>query len=593
MSSALFGYDRAGALFALATPTLRPRFRPFPPMISWIQRYFQHHFRTIFAVLLGVIIISFVFTIGAAPGIGRADRQVIERQFFGYNLNLQADQQRLMGDAGLSATLRVGPFGNLDGDQIQNYAFQRAATLHLADQWHIPAATASEVEAQIKTMRMFAGQDGQFDPKAYQTFRDNLKTNPRGTTEADIVRIVGDDVRAEKVQNLLSGPGYVSTAEIKNQLLRADTSWTIATASADYAAFKPEIKPTDAELTQFFEQAGGRYDIPPRVVVGSLDFPASAYAANVKLTDADVRAYYDANPSRFPKPADPAKPAAATPSVTPPADPAADFAAVRAKVEEALRAERAQALAVKAASDVSVALYESKASSADAVASFVSARQLTLRPLAPFARDAVPAELGSSPEIGAQAFRLSKERSVSDVIPTPTGAVILVWKETQPSHKPQFLQVRDKVASDYQENERRKRFVELGKSVKAQIEAKLKAGAAFEAAATEAAAAAGLKVETKAIPAFTLRARPQDADYTMLGTLERLEKGQVSDMVISADKGLFVYAADKKAPDVTEANPQFAETRKQIASYNTRFGGSSFIQEMVDTELKKSEPKVR
>src|SRR4051794_20127373 len=118
-------------------------------MISWIQRYFQHHFRTIFALLLAVVIISFIFTIGAAPGIGRAERRRIERHFFDYNLSLQSDQQRLMGDASLSANLRVGAFGNLDNEQIQNYAFQRAATLHLADEWHIPPATPAEVEAQV------------------------------------------------------------------------------------------------------------------------------------------------------------------------------------------------------------------------------------------------------------------------------------------------------------------------------------------------------------------------------------------------------------------------------------------------------------
>jgi peptidyl-prolyl cis-trans isomerase D len=64
-------------------------------------------------------------------------------------------------------------------------------------------------------------------------------------------------------------------------------------------------------------------------------------------------------------------------------------------------------------------------------------------------------------------------------------------------------------------------------------------------------------------------------------------------MVITADKGIFVYAVEKKAPDVTEANPQFAETRQQIASYNGRFGASAFISELVEKELKKSEPKVR
>ena len=42
-----------------------------------------------------------------------------------------------------------------------------------------------------------------------------------------------------------------------------------------------------------------------------------------------------------------------------------------------------------------------------------------------------------------------------------------------------------------------------------------------------------------------------------------------------------------------ESNPQFAETRKQIASYNGRFGASAYITELVENELKKSEPKVQ
>jgi peptidyl-prolyl cis-trans isomerase D len=564
-------------------------------MISWIQRYFQRHFRVVFVLLLGGVIIAFVFTIGAAPGIGQADRNtMVDRQFFGYNLGLQADQQRLMGDAGLSANLRMGAFGNLDPEQIQNYAFQRAATLHLADEWHIPEATTAEIEKQVRTLRMFAGPDGQFDAKAYQTFVDNLKTTPRGLSEADIVRVLSDDIRAEKVQTLLAGPGYVLPAEIKTQISRADTSWTLATAAADYTSFKPEIKPTDAELTQFFEQSGGRYDIPPRVVVSYIDFPAANYLANVNVTDAEVRTFYDANPSRFPKPADPAKPASLTPIITPPADPAADFTAVRAQVEMALKNDRAQKMATKAASDLSLALFEAKAGTPAAVESFLTSQKLEPKPLPPFTRDAPPPQLGGSPEIAAAAFRLSQERVTSDAIATPSGAVVLIWKETQPSHKPLFAEVRDKVAADYIENERRKRFVELGKTVKAQLEARVKAGDAFDkAAATAGSTSSGLKLETKTLPPFTLRSRPQDLDYSLLGTLEDLDQGEISDMVITADKGIFVYAVEKKAPDVTEANPQFAETRQQIASYNGRFGASAFISELVEKELKKSEPKVR
>ena len=561
-------------------------------MITWIQKYLQHHFKVIFAVLLAGVIIAFVFTIGAAPGIGQADRQMVDRFFFGYNLSLQSDQQKLMGDASLSANLRFGSFG-LDADRIQNYAFQRAAVLHLADQWHIPAATPAEIETQVKALRMFAGPDGQFDPKAYQTFRDNLKTNPRGLNEGDIVRVLGDDVRAEKVQTLLAGPGFVLASEVKSQLREADTSWTLNTATVDYTAFKPEIKPTDAELTQFFEQSGGRYDVPPRVVVSYVEFPTMNYLAGITVTEAEVRAYYDANPSRFPKPADANKPASTTISVTPPSDPAADFAAVRAQVETALKLDRAQKAAVKVASDVSLALFESKARTSTAVDAFLASKQLTTQTLPPFSRDEPPAQLGGSREIAAEAFRLNQDRLASDAIATPAGAVILFWRETQATHKPLFVTVRDRIAADYIENERRKRFVELGRSVKSQIEARLKAGDAFEKASEVAAPGPGLKLEVKTVPPFTLRSQPQGVDYSVLGTLERLEKGQVSDMVISADKGLFVHAAEKKAPDDSEANPQFAETRKQIASYNGRFGASAYISELVEQELKKSEPKLQ
>lgn len=560
-------------------------------MISWIQKYFQHHFRSIFAILLAGVIISFVFTIGASPGIGRAGREVMERHFFSYDLNLPEDQKRLFGDAQVSAQLQVGAFGGLDADQIQNYAFQRGATLHLADEWHIPAATPAEIAEAIKNLRMFAGADGQFDAKAYATFRDNLKTNPRGLNEGDIARVLGNDVRADKVNKLLAGPGYVLPVDIKNQLGRADTTWTLATATADYAGFKVDLKPTDADLTKFFEENAFRYEIPPRIVATHVDFPTANYASSVTVTETEVRAYYDQNPARFPKPTE-VKPADAK---TPPpaiANPAADFAVVRAQVEAALKLDRAQKLAVKAASDLTVALFESKVRSGPALEAVLSERKLALKPLAPFTREAGPAELGGSPDIAAEAFKLSADRFVSEAVATPGGAAVLFWKDTQAARKPLFTEVREKVSADYLENEKRKRFVELGKSIKSQLEARLKAGDTFEKAVA-AASGPGAKLDAKTLAPFTLRDRPQDIDYSVLGTLERLNKGQVSDMVISADKGLFVYATDKKAPELSESNPRYAETRTQLASYSSRMGASAYISELVQRELKKSEPKAQ
>jgi peptidyl-prolyl cis-trans isomerase D len=557
-------------------------------MITWIQRYFQSHFRIIFVALLATVIVAFVFTIGAAPGIGSAERRALDREFFDYNLNRAQDQQRLIGDAQLSIALQFGSFGGVGDEQLQNYAFNRAAALHLADQWHVPDATSEEIAAAVRNLRMFHGPDGQFDPQQYATFRDNLKANPGGMTEGDIARVIGNDVRAEKVNQLLAGPGYVLPGEVRTQLDRADTTWTLATITVDYGAFKPEISPSENELTRFFEENSFRYEIPPRVVARYVDFPLSDHLAGISVTDAQVRSYYDANPARFPKPAaDASQPA--TPDVMN-VDPEAGFAAVRPQVEAALKVERARALATKTASDLALALFEANIEQGTALDRFLAGQQLTAKPLAPFTREAGPAELGGSREVANEAFRLNEDRFVSDAVQTREGAVVLFWQETLPATQPLFSTVRDRVAADYIESEKRKRFVELGRTIKQQLEPRLKAGESVENAA-QAASPPALPLAVATLPPFTLRDSPQEIDYSVFGALERLERGQVSDMMIGADKGIFVYALEKETPDLSESNPRYDETRGQLAMMSGRISGSAYLAELVERELERTAPR--
>src|SRR5205823_3432436 len=136
-------------------------------------------------------------------------------------------------------------------------------------------------------------------------------------------------------------------------------------------------------------------------------------------------------------------------------------------------------------------LFESKVT-APTLDSYLASRKLTAKPLAPFTRDTGPAELGHSPEIAAEAFKLNAERFASEALPSPNGAVVLFWKDTQAARKPLLSEVREKVAADFNENEKRRRFGELGKTIKAQIEARLKAGDPFEKAVATATSGTGL-----------------------------------------------------------------------------------------------------
>jgi peptidyl-prolyl cis-trans isomerase D len=556
-------------------------------MISWIQKTFQQHFRIIFLVLLVLVIISFVFTIGASPGLGNAGNKALNRPFFGLNLGSKEDNARVFRDASISVNLQVG-YMALDESQMQNYGLQRHAALHLANELRVPGPSGVEMTDFVKTLRAFAGPDGKFDATRYAQFRDSLKLDT-ALTEADVARVLSDDFRYDKVQKLLSGPGYVMATDVQQQLARADTSWTVSIASADYAKFAPAINATEAELSKFFEENAFRYEIPPQVKVRAVEFPAMNFVGLVKVDEAAVRAYYDANPARFPKPATPSadgKPAIQLPSST---GSDADFAIVRPQVEASLTLDRARALSAKAASALTLALYEGKVPRSN-VDGFLSSRQLSAKSVPPFSRNEAAAELGASPELASEAFKLNANRYFSDALATAAGNVVLLWEELLPTRQPMFADVRAKVLADFAENEKRKRFVDVGKTARALIESRLKAGDSFEKAVESAGATTSLTFTSKAVPAFTRREPPADLDGAVAGTLESLDKGAVSDMILTGAQGVIVHVADKKLPVTDESNPRFVETRDQLSRLIASRNAGDYLSELVEKELAKSAP---
>lgn len=547
-------------------------------MISWIQRTFQHHFKWLFLALLAVVIISFVFITNASSGFGHTAKQAPARPFFGINLGSSEDTKRLVADATLSVQLH-GMQIRSEG-QFQQYALQRQAALHLADELRLPAPTEKELVQHVQSLRVFTGADGRFDNKRYNEFRDSLKTNPQ-IREADVSRVIADDVTYQQVLKLLSGPGYVLPFDVQNQLNRVDSTWTLEAVTVDYAGFKPAIPVTDEALSKYFEYNAARYEVAPKAGVSYIDFPSSAYLDKVTVTDAGLRAYYDANSGRFLKPLGD-KPAA-------PANPDADFAAVRKQVEDAYKLERAQSLATAAASDFAVLLVENKVTAANLDA-FLAARRLSRKSVAPFNADSIPAEIGTSRQIAVEALKTGPQRLYSDPVNTGRGAAILVWNESVPARQPALAEVKDRVTTDYLESEKRKLFAEAGRTLRTALEARLKAGDTLAKAVAASAGVIPSKLATKSWPAFTLSNPPQDLDYTVYSAIDGLQKGELSKMVTTAEQGLIIYAADKKLPSFDPADAKFADTRSRLASFTASRGGGDRLAAIVEAELAKSAP---
>ncbi|KXU34866.1 hypothetical protein AXK12_06400 [Cephaloticoccus capnophilus] len=559
-------------------------------MFTWIQRYFQRHFGVIIVVILAAMAIPLivVFT-PSAGGIGRGGQFAQKRDVFGYNLASVEDQSRLIGDASLSVMLQMGYVG-LSDEQLQEYALQRIAALHLAEELGLPKSSEAEITAHIKSLPVFLNEDGRFNAQHYAQFRDSLKNDAR-IRETDVSRVIADDIRADKVRNLLAGPGYVLDSDIVDQLQRVDTTWTLELAHIDYASYSPEIAPTNDQLAKFFGDNTFRYQTPPRLVASYADFPLSRYLPQVSTNEAELRQVFDSMPGRFAKPAESGNAEASeTPAQAQAAGPE-DFALVRDQVEALVLSEKARQLATRAASDLTLALYEaSLPNDANTRAALLAAHQVEEKPLAPFAENRGPDELGNLASVTTEAFKLNAEQFYSDAIPVRDGAVVLFWKELLPIYTPLLSEVLERVRTDYIEEQKREQFVELGRRVKAQIEARLMGGDSFAAAAASAAESAGVAIEASALAPFSLASPPQDGSFTAFNLLENLEESQVSEMTLSDTRGTFVYTAKRQVPDLTAANPRFGEIREQLAELTSHVGVIRILSDLVEQELRRSEP---
>lgn len=550
-------------------------------MISWIQRTFQQHFKWLFLLLLAVVIISFVFITNASSGLGHTARKAPAQPFFGLNLSSAEDSKRVMGDAMLSVQLHGMQMRS--DDQFRQYALQRQAALHLADELNLPGPTEADLVRHVQGLRAFAGPDGKFDAKRYADFRDRLKTDPQ-INEADVTRVIADDTVYQQVLKLLSGPGYVLPSDVQLQLNRVDAVWTLEAVNIDFDSFKPSIAVTDEALSQYFEYNKARYEIAPKVGVSYIDFPSSAYTDKVTVGEVGLRSYYEANAARFPKPSAPGKPqVAATP------DSGADFEAVRAQVESVYRLERAETLAMRAAADFAVALHEAQVTP-EKLSDFLANQKLSLKKLAPFNAESIPAELGTDRRLASEALKIGAQNPFSDPVSTGRGAALLVWNETVAAHVPDLAEVKDRVTADYLDAEKRKLFTEAGRALRTALDARLKAGDTLAKAVDAVSKTIPAKVSVKSWPAFTLSSPPQDFDYAAYGAIEGLQKGGLSQMVTSGEKGLIVYAADKKLPDADPSSPKFAEMRDRLAMFTASRNGGAALAEIVDAELSKIAP---
>ena len=556
-------------------------------MISWIQITFEKHTKVFLAFLLIVITIPFVFTIGAAPGIGRGERQVTTREFFGYNIVNPGQKQRLFTDAQISLELRPESGRASFVRNLERYSYMRTAALDLANRYRIPQPSTVQRTQFLTSLSGFQNEQGQFDASRYNSFRDSLRSKQSNIGETDVAHVLAEDYRLQFIDGLLAGPGYVAPVEVSNLLALKSTQWTLRVATFDLATFNPAITPSEELLAKFYEDNKTAFTIEDRINADYVTFKAADFAAADPLREEDVAAFFESNKYRFASPSTDGKPAA-EPSL----------AAVRPKVEGAMREILASRRAAEAASNFAYALFEEasakkigkNSAEIDAIIAKFGGHRATA-PL--FTRNAPPAGLPWTKQIVDAAFILDDSRFFSDAFPLGNDQIVLLWHETFPAYQPKLEEVRADVLAAYTTDEKAAALHRSGEAWKASLETKLAAGAKFADAV--AALAGAPKSEIKDFGPFTRTQPPQGIPQTVFGALDRLASSPLSSLLIDQDgkHAYFVNVAARKQPAIDTASPEYATLATGLAGSVANIGRVLVLNELVNAELARTEPEVQ
>lgn len=541
-------------------------------MISWLQNILQKHYKWLFSILLGVIIVAFVFTIGASPGIGGGKRQNNKPMlYFGYDLGNKEDLEILFKKSNISNILNTGkPVQNpLIAERM---ALIRPPLIDLANIVQVPVPNEYQLVDFIKSKPFFASE-GNFDTIKYQDFLAQLQENS-SLTQGEVRETLSEDYRIEKIIRLLSGPAFVLPFEAKLILERQKTLWSIHVAELNARSILLENdKINDSDIKDYFEKHKLSYTIPQKIQVSYLLFPSSQYLKEVQEPSAEaLEQFYQENTSLFTDKDNKILPFETVPKTT---------------LQDKYVQDQAKILATEAANNFAYQLYENQIKNdSPAFKELLAKSKATLKEMKPFSKESIPNDGALSGRFLERAFLLNEENYFSEVSTFNKGAVILVYKQMIPPTLPTLDSIEDKLKEKFLEEKNLKLLKEKGQKLKQMYFAQaIKEAKEFDRMATQN----GFSI--KVYDRFTLLDAPKDLDPFLLPELLTLHEGAVSELILRDDKGLLVFVSKKEVPEIKidgkEVEAQIEQTTQNLSYVSAQ----AIISELINTKIKSFSDK--
>jgi hypothetical protein len=281
-------------------------------MISFINRILEKGGSWIMSILLAVIVVAFVFTIGAAPGLTQKEKGLGETDYYGVDFSPNSKERRELAErAEIQATMQMGQFLNnpqfsrfvpqLIGQQTQRNALENLPLSQLAEKLGIPEASKEELQTFITEQSLFQdtpagppqGKQGKYSPEKYSSFIDQLRASG---SESQFQTAVEEAILVEKLRDILNGPGTALPFEAVAKIRSDKTQWGMDLVTLERKkGAKQSANPEEEELKTLYTETKSEYASEEKRKVSYLVFKAEyTHPTNEQLSD-----YYEKHSARF------------------------------------------------------------------------------------------------------------------------------------------------------------------------------------------------------------------------------------------------------------------------------------------------------
>jgi peptidyl-prolyl cis-trans isomerase D len=399
---------------------------------------------------------------------------------------------RALGMSTLLQDLAGGTSGS--NDAYVQFAINLIILRHEAERLGIQP-TSAEVVDLVRNLPAFRGPNG-FDPKKYEEFSSST-LSPNGFTDEQIDELARDELSLKRIQQLLNASVSIPEAESRSE----------------------------------YEQLYGKS------FASVIRFRAADFAKDVKLSDEEIKTYYDAHKSEFKT------------------DEKRKLEFVRfgltdeqKKLTGKERIDALQKLSDKA-EDFSQALLENGADFHQVAAKF----QLPVQTTGEFSAGSPDEKLKSNPKLNGIAFQLTKQEPNSDVVEEGNDYYILHLVGVVEARPLTLEEAKPKIAETLKGQRERELLSNKGAKVAHDLREALKTGMPLARACEQA----GVKPEK--LEPFTIAddealgdqaPKPQAPDLMSIkSAVSQIQPGEVTDFVPSPEGGMIAVLEKRDPPD--------------------------------------------